>query len=219
MKGRVMTTRVFRAAAITLCAILAVGVGVAIAGSTPAQPGVTPAASGTSTTPRSNQAPSAGRVSARSSTRARRHQARVVKARIARAVDVLEPNFAILRRPQSPDDPGPDQRAATASDGTRMTVKVNEHGLCLESLGGSACGAPETAASVATVAHAVTPDGEQVSGVVPDKVKAVRVTTATGRQLDVPVQDNVFVVWLPAPETSATITWIKRDGAIEKKVG
>jgi hypothetical protein len=74
------------------------------------------------------------------------------------------------------------------------------------------------AATVATVGHAVTDDGQQVSGVVPDAVAAVRVETTSGERTDVPVSDNVFVAWIPAPEQSASISWVMRNGAVVRKV-
>lgn len=88
----------------------------------------------------------------------------------------------------------------------------------MTSLGGSACGDPEEAATTATVAHAITPKGEQVAGLVPDDVKTVRINTTGGRKIDVEVRDNIFAAWLPSPEETSAVLWVMQDGSIEQKV-
>jgi hypothetical protein len=201
-----------RVIAVLLCAILATSAGVAAANRPRSN-------SSESTSAAPNTVPS-GHANPRVVTKTRSTAARrATRARVAQSRTLLERDFAILRRPQSAADRGPAERTAIATNGRKLTVKVNEHGLCLESLGGTACGAASTAATVATVAHAVTDEGEEVAGVVPDNVKSVRITTSTGRQLDIAAQDNVFATWLPAPEQSGPIAWITRDGTVIEKIG
>jgi hypothetical protein len=138
---------------------------------------------------------------------------------ISRIQTALAPDFEIFRRRTTADDKSPSLRTAISSNGERLAVSINEHGLCLASYGGTVCGAPQTASTVATVAHAVDRSGEQISGIVPDNVALVRVTTELGKTIDVPVRDNVFVTRIPTPDTSSTIAWVFDDGSAVKKVG
>lgn len=138
---------------------------------------------------------------------------------VAASMRTLRPHFGLLRRSRRAGDPGDNARLARAHSGRAHTVSVDRRGLCISGSGGSACGDPtEAAAGVAMVAHSDTPKGEALEGVVPDRVARVRITTTSRRTIDVPVADNVFDAWLPAPQRSSSISWVMRDGSVQRKI-
>jgi hypothetical protein len=135
------------------------------------------------------------------------------------ARDILRPDFAIFRREADAGAPNETARTLRASNGRRLVAYLDGHGVCLQSDGGSGCGDPRTAASVASVSHAVDPQGvESLAGLVPDDVAAVRVRTTTGRSEDVAARDNVFYLRLAPGEQSSEVLWVMSDGSVQRKV-
>jgi hypothetical protein len=133
---------------------------------------------------------------------------------VAGSLKTLAREFAIVRR--APDRSG--AWSAQASNGDRLSVYVDKRGLCLDSLGGTACGDPNRAATSGTVAHAISSKGEQVAGIVPDKVETVRVEISSGNSRSVNVQNNVFAIRLKGSERTTDVRWLSATGSVLRRV-
>jgi len=128
----------------------------------------------------------------------------------------LAESFSVLRGASAASDGQSSEAKAIADGGQTVFVRVQQQGLCVAAAGGGgACGSFDAATTQPTILHtAGWKDGvavETVTGVVPDTVRAVRITGGDGSPQTIAVRQNVFSADIVG--RTRALTWVMNDGS------